>query len=118
MIRKDGDQYVQDTFDHEQCLVVTDHGRHVLLSGCAHNGDRYHELFKGYPELVISGFHLARTDAYTGEDIRVIQNIARELLKTGALCYMGHCTGPEAFAIMKEIMGERLVYVHSGEQVL
>lgn len=120
---RDGDQYAQDTFDHEQCLVVTDHGRHILFSGCAHNGilnilDRYHELFKGYPDLVISGFHLAQEEAYTGEDIQVIQGIARELLKTGVLCYTGHCTGPEAFAMMKEIMGDRLVYVHSGEQVL
>ncbi len=121
--RKDQDQYLPDTFDHEQCLVVTESGSSVLLSGCAHNGilnilDRYHELFNGYPDLVVSGFHLMQKKAYTGEDILVIQNTARELLKTGSRYYTGHCTGLEAFDRMKEIMGDRLVYVHSGDRIL
>lgn len=29
-----------------------------------------------------------------------------------------HCTGVEAYDIMKKIMGEKVAYVHSGEEVL
>lgn len=123
LMRRVGEEFVEDLFDHEQCLVVTGEDGMILLSGCAHNGilnilDRYHEIFHGYPDRVISGFHLARKAAYSQEDLLGIQEIARRLLKTGALYDTGHCTGIEAFAVMKEIMGDRLAYVHSGERVL
>lgn len=123
LMRRVGEEFVEDIFDHEQCLVVTGEEGQILLSGCAHNGilnilDRYHEIFHGYPDRVISGFHLARKAAYSQEDLLGIQEIARRLLKTGALYDTGHCTGIEAFAVMKEIMGDRLEYVHSGERVL
>ena len=32
--------------------------------------------------------------------------------------YTGHCTGKIAFDIMKEIMGEGLQKIHSGETLL
>ena len=30
----------------------------------------------------------------------------------------GHCTGIPAFELMKEIMGEKLIALHSGEQII
>ena len=43
-------KYYQDEFLHEQYLVLSEGGKRVLLSGCAHNGilnilDRYREIF-------------------------------------------------------------------------
>lgn len=114
--------YVQDTFIHEQCLVITEDGKNVLLSGCAHNGiinilDRYYEIYSAYPDMVISGFHMIQSTEYTDEDVENIKNIAKELMKTGSVFYSGHCTGQRAFDIMKEIMGERLIQIHSGEMI-
>lgn len=112
--------YVQDTFDHEQCLVITQEDKRILLSGCAHNGiinilDRYAELFQSYPDIVISGFHMMQKEEYSQEDVKNIQEIAKELMKTGAIFYTGHCTGQKAYDIIKEIMGDRLHPIHSGE---
>lgn len=109
----------QDEFRHEQCLVITQGKRHYLLSGCAHNGilnilDRYQELFGAMPEVVISGFHMRKKGAYTPEETEVIQATARELRKTDTVFYTGHCTGQEAFELMKPIMGEQLRALHSG----
>lgn len=116
---KAGGAYVQDNFAHEQCLVVTQGARRVLLSGCAHSGilsilDRYHELFGGWPDVVLSGFHMSKKSAYTPEEEEIIRQTARELAATGALFYTGHCTGPAAFAILQEIMGPQLRALHSG----
>ncbi len=116
-------EFLQDTFEHEQCLVISQGNQKVLLSGCAHNGiinilDRYFEIFQAYPDIVISGFHLMQKTEYAIEDIQNIQEIARELLKTGALFYTGHCTGEEAFPILKELMGDKLQRLHSGMRVL
>lgn len=117
--QKVGNDYVQDTFAHEQCLVITQGERHILMSGCAHHGilnimDRYFELFHGWPDVVISGFHMIKKGGYSAEEAEQIRQTAYELLKTKALFYTGHCTGQAAFDMMKEIMGERLQIIHSG----
>lgn len=112
----------QDSFDHEQCLIIQAEGKHILLSGCAHNGilnilDRYHQICPGDPDLVLSGFHMAQKTAYTEEDLLTIRRTAQLLRQTSSIFYTGHCTGIPAFEIMKEIMGDQLQYVHSGDTV-
>ena len=120
--RKVNGEFVQDMFDHEQCLVITDNNRHILLSGCAHNGilnilEAYDTYFETSPAMVISGFHLIKKEPYEQEEILMIQETAKELQKRDTVFYTGHCTGLEAFAIMKEIMQEQLIFVHSGMTV-
>lgn len=118
--RRLGNESVQDTFDHEQCLVISGEGKKILLSGCAHNGilnilDRYREIYGDEPDMVISGFHMMRKE-YSEEDIEDIRSTAKELTQLKTIFYTGHCTGPVAFSIMKEIMGEQLQEIHSGEE--
>ncbi|MBO5372609.1 MAG: MBL fold metallo-hydrolase [Lachnospiraceae bacterium] len=118
-----GETFVQDNFDHEQCLVITCEDKHILISGCAHNGilnilDRYREIFHTNPDMVISGFHMVKKTPYDSEEIRSIQNTAAALLETDALFYTGHCTSQLAFDIMKPIMGDKLRAIHSGVTIL
>ena len=120
--KKAGNEYVQDDFAHEQCLVITVEGKNILLSGCAHNGilnilDRYRELYGATPDVVISGFHMVQK-MYRDEDIKRIQNTAEELKRYPTVFFTGHCTGKEAFDVMKAIMGDRLREIHSGTEVL
>lgn len=121
--KKTAGDFVQDTFDHEQCLVITQEGRRILLSGCAHNGilnilDRYRGIFHSEPDMVLSGFHLMKEGEYSPEEIQNIRDIARELSEMDTVFYTGHCTGGEACGIMKEIMGEKLQIMHSGMTIL
>ena len=114
----------EDDFAHEQCLVITQNGKRWLLSGCAHNGilnilDRYKALFGSEPDYVISGFHMMKRDGeHTAEEKDVIIQTAKELSQMKTVFYSGHCTGIPAFALMKEIMGEKLIALHSGIQVI
>lgn len=117
------DAWVQDGFVHEQYIVVETEQKKLLLSGCAHNGilnilDKYRELYKGDPDIVISGFHMAKKEAYDAEETALIEDIAKELKQTDILFYTGHCTGLPAFALMKKIMGDQLLYMHSGDRIL
>ena len=121
--RKEGERLVQDDFRHEQCLVIRQGAERFLFSGCAHHGilnilDRYRQLFHGEPAALFSGFHMMKKDGYSQEDIRQIQDTARALLKTGTACYTCHCTGTEPYEIMKKEMGERLSYIHCGDEIL
>ena len=121
LVRK-GDEYIRDDFRHEHYLVIRQDGKSVLMSGCAHNGilsilDAYMEKYRKAPDAVISGFHLMKKTPYREEEIREIEDIARELNKYPTKFFTCHCTGTDAFDIMKTIMGERLSYVHSGEEI-
>ena len=113
----------EDDFVHEQCLVITQSDKHWLLSGCAHNGilnilDRYRELFNSEPDYVLSGFHMMKREGeHTEDEKAVIVQTAQELAKMNTVFYSGHCTGIPAFELMKEIMGGRLIALHSGEKI-
>jgi len=115
---------VPDDFLHEQCLVIKQNGKRWLLSGCAHNGilnilDRYKELFDSYPDYVITGFHMMKREGeHTEEEKAVIIQTAQELAKMNTFFYSGHCTGIPAFEMMKDIMGDKLIALHSGEEIL
>ena len=113
----------QDDFRHEQCLVISEGGRKVLLSGCAHHGilnvlDRYRELYGGEPDAAISGFHMMKKSGYSDEDINMIINTALELKKYRTVFYTGHCTGVEPYNAMKKLMDDQLRYVHSGDEIM
>ena len=114
----------EDDFMHEQCLVITQNGKRWLLSGCAHNGilnilDRYKELFDSHPDYVITGFHMMKREGkHTEEEKAVIIQTAQELSQLDTVFYSGHCTGIPAFELMKEIMGDKLIALHSGETVI
>ena len=118
--RKIGERYVQDSFDHEQCLVIREKGLSVLLSGCAHNGvlnilDRFFELWHVYPDVVISGFHMKKSLPHTPDEEETIRTTARALCAYPCRFYTCHCTGLPAYGLMKEIMGDQLSYLRCGD---
>ncbi len=119
---KTGGEYEQDSFAHEHFLVITYRGRNILLSGCAHNGilnilEEYRRRYKDDPDVVISGFHLMKKDSYTDDELLEIIDIAKQLKKYHTQFYTCHCTGKEAYEVMRNIMGDKLEYVHSGEEI-
>ncbi len=117
--QKQEGQMIQDAFVHEQCLVVRE-SQTVLISGCAHNGilnilDKYNGEYGGYPDAVISGFHMMKKTGYTQQEKDIILRTAEELAATGIVFYTGHCTGQDAIGLMKPVLGERLVQLHCGD---
>lgn len=114
---------VTDRFDHEQYLVLTTQKGNILFSGCAHNGilnilDKYYEIYRSFPFAVMSGFHMMKNvhtpEPYEEEDIRIIENTAKELSKMPTVFFTGHCTGDEAFNIMKPILENKLRKISTG----
>lgn len=113
---------LQDDFAHEQCLVVSQNGKNILLSGCAHNGilnilERYESIYNKMPDIVISGFHMMKKSEYDSREVSVIEETANELKRLDTVFYTGHCTGQKAFDIMNKIMGEKLRLIHSGDEI-
>ena len=120
--RREGDSFLQDSFDHEQALVIRQAGTYYLFSGCAHNGilnvlDKFRGKFGTDPQVVISGFHFMKGEPYTPQETADILETAKELAKMDTRFYTGHCTSHRAFALMKPIMGEKLVELHTGMEI-
>ena len=119
---KVGGDYPPDVFRHEQNLLVTENGKTALFGGCAHNGvvnilRRAEELLGRAPDAVVAGFHLYSPSLGRAEPRELIESIARELAaRPDTRYYTGHCTGGEAFDILKETLGDRLIALHTGSE--
>ena len=118
-------QYIQDEFHHEQNLLLTADGKKILFCGCAHNGilnvmETLERKFgpTSLPDFVIGGFHLMKRTEFSEADTAEVTEIANRLRAYKAHFATCHCTGLPVFNQMKEIMGDQLSYVRSGDEVL
>ena len=122
LLIKENGELRRDDFVHEQYLVISEEGRKILISGCAHNGilsilDAFIEKYGAEPDMVISGFHLMKKTGYTDDELRQIISIGTELMRYSTKFVTCHCTGETAYETMKNVLGDQLQYVHSGESV-
>ena len=61
---------------------------------------------------------MMQDEPYSQEEVENIRQIAHCLSKMDTIFYTGHCTGKAAFDIMKEIIGDQLRLLHSGQTIL
>jgi len=114
---------VQDDFSHEQNLIINEDRTTLLVAGCAHNGivniiDHFTTEMNGSLSHVIGGFHLSSGSANKCENSSLISQIGEYLKNTDSTYYTCHCTGIEPYKKLKEIMGEKIHYLATGNQLL
>ena len=112
-----------DTFTHEQNLIIEEGGNVILIAGCAHCGivniiRKAIDVCGKTPTHVLAGMHLVKSGLSDADEQSFIEKLAHELLSyKGCQYYTMHCTGIEQFQKLKAIMGERIVYLSCGESV-
>ena len=107
-IRKDN-VHVDDDYLHEQYLLLEENGRKYCFSGCSHKG-LLNILSWFRPDVFFGGFHFIRMDPQGRE----LGDALRQLQKYSTRYFTGHCTGQEQYAVLKEGLGERIGYLHTG----
>jgi 7,8-dihydropterin-6-yl-methyl-4-(beta-D-ribofuranosyl)aminobenzene 5'-phosphate synthase len=122
LLMEQSGQIVQDTFAHEQNLIIEEDGKTLLVTGCAHNGivnilEHFHDLTGHMPNFVIGGFHLYSRSSGTTEDPETIDKISEYLMDTNAKFYTCHCTGKESYDRLKAAMGDRIDYLSAGREI-
>lgn len=122
LMERVGGGLAPDRFLHEQSLVVEEGGRCMLVSGCSHGGilnimDAAEELAGGPLDAVVAGFHLMDPSGGTVEDAALTRALATELASRRARYLTFHCTGTDAFALLRDALGERVSYLHVGSRV-
>ncbi len=114
-----------DDFAHELIMVVRQSPGLVVFTGCSHHGilnmlDAVLEHFPGQPmKAVFGGFHLIDSpliNNMAGSKADV-EELGKALLKYPIeKVYTGHCTGIQAYRILKEVLGEKLAYFAAGDK--
>jgi len=112
-----------DQFEHELVMAVREKEGLVVLTGCSHRGilnmvDAVSSHFQGSPiKAVFGGFHLIglpKLNTMAGSK-REVEGIGEEMLKYPIKkVYTGHCTGPKAYRVLKDVMGDKLEYLPTG----
>ena len=106
-----------DDFRHEQYLLIREDDKTVLISGCSHRGIlNIADAFE--PDVLVGGFHFMKLDPQLHADARRLEHAAQALLARKTLYYTGHCTGEAPYAFLKERMGERLLPLTTGLEIV
>ncbi len=121
LLKKHEGNMTDDTFAHEQNLIIEEDGKVLLITGCAHNGiinilEHFHSIKSRMPDYVIGGFHLSSSSG-GHENLETLDQISQYLLSTKAKFYTGHCTGLEPYKILKAKMGDRIDYLATGSEL-
>ncbi|NLM18968.1 MAG: MBL fold metallo-hydrolase [Clostridiaceae bacterium] len=122
LLMEQNEQKIQDTFAHEQNLIIEEDDKILLITGCAHNGivnilDHFYSLKGRMPDYAIGGFHLfSGSGGY--ETPERIDKIGEYLMDTKAKFYTCHCTGIEPYQRLKAAMGERVDYLAAGSKII
>lgn len=110
-----GGRRLPDDFSHEQTLVLEENGGLAVFSSCSHAGveNILREVREAFPKrpvrALIGGFHLYETSP---EEVR---RLGRALRADGTeIVITGHCTGQEAFDILRQELGDRLGSMRVG----
>lgn len=112
---------MEDTFCHEQSLLVREGSSVVLLAGCAHCGivnivDQATALAGVPPTHVLAGMHLVNSGLSKDDDTAFIQSLAHELDRFPDTQFITmHCTGIEGYAKLKALLGHRISYLSCGD---
>ena len=122
LLKKCEGHMTDDTFAHEQNLIIEEDGKNLLITGCAHNGlvnilEHFCSIKGRMPDCVIGGFHLSSSSG-GHEDPETLNRIAQHLLSTKAKYYTCHCTGLEPYKKLKALMGDRIDYLSTGSKIV
>ena len=116
------DQFVPDDFSHEQSLVLEGERGLVVFNSCSHGGivnivQGVRDQLQKPVYAVVGGLHMFSATAPSGMNCapEYARGVADALLEQGVeRVYTGHCTGPAAFAVLKERLGDRLSPLSTG----
>lgn len=115
--------YTQDTFTHEQNLILSLGEQHILVAGCAHRGiiniiGEAEKQIQGALDDVIGGFHFINPTSFKGMPTEQIEAVGKVLKETGYQYYTCHCTGETGYEILRQAMREQIGYIHTGTDLI
>lgn len=110
-----------DTFTHELLLVFKENNKLNVFTGCSHNGiDNMLYTTKTFFKdldlnLIIGGFHLKSINSNSLYIAQLISNVEKFNPKKIYTC---HCTGLNAYNVLKDSLKEKIDYLGAGKTII
>lgn len=125
LYKKTEDGYLTDDFQHELVMTVVEENSMFIFTGCAHNGLRnmLQTVVTSFPEFtikaIVGGFHLSQPGTgVMGESAENVTALGKYLSGLNIeKIITGHCTGEEAFELLKSELGDSLVKLQTGFEI-
>jgi 7,8-dihydropterin-6-yl-methyl-4-(beta-D-ribofuranosyl)aminobenzene 5'-phosphate synthase len=125
LLKRQNGRLIADDFTDEVALVIQNRDGLIVLTGCGHNGvlNLLDAVKRSFPEVpikaVLGGFHLMNPRlVQMAESPEQTERLGQMLLDSGVQRFMtGHCTGVDAFMVMKSVMRDRLEYLSTGSRI-
>ncbi len=116
-------EHANDTFCHEQSLLIEEKENLILLAGCAHRGivnilRRAEQVAGKAPTHVLAGMHLVKSGLNEAEEDAFIGNLADELMRyKQTKFYTMHCTGEDQYRKLRSLMNAQINYLACGDKL-
>lgn len=113
-----------DSFSHEQSLIIEEGNNVLLFAGCAHRGivnilRKAEEIVGKAPTHVFAGMHLVKSGLAEDEEDKIIKSLASELIKyKDTKFYTMHCTGEAQYKKLRSLMGRQIEYQSCGDSII
>lgn len=115
---KENGKMFPDDFAHEQSLVFDTKKGLVIFNSCSHGGpdNIIREIETTFPEkeicAYVGGLHLYKSS------VEEVKALAERIKETGIRKIItGHCTGDEAFEILKRELGDIIEQMYTGMEI-
>ena len=117
-----GRRRVQDTFTHEQSLIVKEHGKIILFCGCAHTGiiniiNEVSFALGKIPDVVVSEFHLINPVTKKAETTAFLDKLAYNLKKYSCRYYVCHGGREAVYQYLADQIGDSMQELVAGEMI-
>lgn len=112
---------VPDDFRHEIVLSIEEKGETVIFTGCSHSGivnmvrKVLEEEKKSDIKAVFGGFHLHSPSRKLNVSHEYLEKLTGELAALNTVFYTGHCTGDHNYARIKDVLGDKLQGMNTGQ---
>ena len=112
-----------DSFYHEQNLLIREENMLILFAGCAHRGivnimHKAEHVAGMAPTHVFAGMHLVRSGLDEMAEDRFIESLGTELKQyEKTMFYTMHCTGQEQYDKLKMLIGPQIDYLSCGNSI-
>lgn len=114
--------YELDDFRHEQHLIVRCEDKYTLISGCSHTGilnilDECQHKTGLTIGRIIGGLHQYNPLNRKTEARHRVEELGQQLLARDVDIHTCHCTGLEAYELLKPLLRDRIQTLHTGQIV-
>jgi len=114
--------YELDDFRHEQHLIVRCEDKYTLISGCSHTGilnilDECQHKTGLTIGRIIGGLHQYNPLNRKTEARHRVEELGQQLLARDVDIHTCHCTGMEAYELLKPLLRDRIQTLHTGQIV-